>query len=1024
MNQWTKEQEEAITKTGSNIIVSAGAGSGKTAVLTERTIRKLLNGGNINRLLILTFTNAAAGEMKDRIRSAIKAAGLKEQLDYIDSAYITTFDSFALSVVKKYHLLLNLSSNISIMDSSIFTVKTDEIINNIFEEMYGDEDFDKLINDFSTKTDDNIKEIIKKLSLKLDLITDKKEYLNTYIENHFSDEFINIQIKKYIDNVVNLKNSINNYYQKLSSMVDNKYLTSYNIEPLINSNTYDEIKNNINVIGSPRKNKNCEDDFKVYKDYINNIVEKLKELTRFDDTNEMKETLLYTKPYVSAIIKIINKFDEKFLEYKKIKNIYTFTDIAIMAIKVIKENPSVRDELRNSFDEIMVDEYQDTSDIQEEFINLISNNNVYMVGDIKQSIYRFRNANPYIFRDKYDLYSKDSGGIKIDLLKNFRSRKEVLDNINLIFNLIMDNKIGDAEYKESHQMNFGNTNYEKDCKLPYDANMEILNYDKSELGDFSNDEIEIFTVAYDIKEKINNKYLVVDKKTKKLRPCQYSDFAIIMDRGSSFDLYKKIFEYVGIPIIQIQNEKITLSDDIIVLRNLINLIVKINLNEIDDNFKYLYTSVSRSFLFKTSDQDIFDALKFNKFYETELYIKCKNIDIKEISNLDLINKIINDFNYYEKLITTNNIKESIIRLDYLRDLSINLSTIGYTPVEFAEYLNDITNKGSIEYSLNGDSSNSVKILNIHKSKGLEYSICYFTGLYKQANEDDKKAKFTVDSNYNIITPYFDNGIKQTILKELLLDTELRESISEKIRLFYVALTRVKEKIIIICPLNLENESFDHLVPDDIRLGYNKISKMLESISKVLKPYIKNIDFNKVILTHDYEKIKNYNYKKYIKRVDNKIIQMVNDIKYEKVNELKYSKSVNNLITQEEYKNMKEGTHLHYIFETEDFKNTTDLYVLKFLKHIDQDYINCFKEYEFIYECEGEIKKGIIDLMLEYETHIDIIDYKTKNIDDESYINQLNGYKKYIESISNKSVNIYLYSILDDVLKDLNILTLK
>ena len=152
--------------------------------------------------------------------------------------------------------------------------------------------------------------------------------------------------------------------------------------------------------------------------------------------------------------------------------------------------------------------------------------------------------------------------------------------------------------------------------------------------------------------------------------------------------------------------------------------------------------------------------------------------------------------------------------------------------------------------------------------------------------------------------------------------------------------------------------------------------------------------------------------------------MVNDIKYEKVNELKYSKSVNNLITQEEYKNMKEGTHLHYIFETEDFKNTTDLYVLKFLKHIDQDYINCFKEYEFIYECEGEIKKGIIDLMLEYETHIDIIDYKTKNIDDESYINQLNGYKKYIESISNKSVNIYLYSILDDVLKDLNILTLK
>ena len=163
MSKWTQEQEQAITQTGTNIIVSAGAGSGKTAVLTERTIRKLLNGGNINRLLILTFTNAAAGEMKDRIRKAIKGAGLKEQLNYIDSAYITTFDSFALSLVKKYHTLLGLSPNISIMDNSIEVLKTNEIIDNIFENMYGDENFEKLINDFCIKSDDNIKEIVKEI---------------------------------------------------------------------------------------------------------------------------------------------------------------------------------------------------------------------------------------------------------------------------------------------------------------------------------------------------------------------------------------------------------------------------------------------------------------------------------------------------------------------------------------------------------------------------------------------------------------------------------------------------------------------------------------------------------------------------------------------------------------------------------------------------------------------------------------------------------------------------------------------
>ena len=134
MSRWTDDQEKAITKSGTNIIVSAGAGSGKTAVLTERTIRKLLNGGNINRLLILTFTNAAAAEMKERIRKAIKKANLKDQLDYIDSAYITTFDSFALSVVKKYHTLLGLSPNISIMDSSIEILKTNEIIDKILGE--------------------------------------------------------------------------------------------------------------------------------------------------------------------------------------------------------------------------------------------------------------------------------------------------------------------------------------------------------------------------------------------------------------------------------------------------------------------------------------------------------------------------------------------------------------------------------------------------------------------------------------------------------------------------------------------------------------------------------------------------------------------------------------------------------------------------------------------------------------------------------------------------------------------------
>lgn len=1015
---FTKDQEEAIKKVGSNIIVSAGAGSGKTAVLTERTIRKLKNGTNVNRLLILTFTNAAAGEMKERIRKAIKKVGLKEQLGLIDSAYITTFDSFALSIVKKYHTYLSLSPNISIMDSSIEELKSKEILDYIFEKSYGDKNFNKLIYDFCIKKDDNIKKIVKEISDKLSLLQNKKEYLKNYSNSHYNDEYINNKVNEYINLIIETKKSINIYYNELLSRVDSKFIETYNIEPLLESNTYDEIKQNLEKIGSPRKNKNCDDDFKIYKDSITKILKDLKNLTRFKNIDDIKESLMKTKPYIDAISKIILEYDEIFSKYKSSNNIYTFQDIALMAIKIIKENSEIKEELKSSFDEIMVDEYQDTSDIQEEFINLISNNNVYMVGDIKQSIYRFRHANPYIFQNKYEKYSKNDGGIKIDLLKNFRSRPEVLNNINLIFNPIMDEKIGDAEYKKSHQMNFGNESYITTCKTNQNNDMEILTYNKTEITDYTTDEIEAFTTAYDIKKKIESKYLIVDKDEKILRECKYSDFAIIMDRGTSFNLYKKIFEYVGVPIEQIQNEKLTIGEDIIVIKNLINLIVKVNLNEIDDDFKYLYTSISRSFIFKTNDEEIFDIIKSNNFYNTEVYQKCKKINIFEISNLDLINKIIDEFNIYEKIITTNNIKDTMIRLDYLKDLSMNLSNIALTPIEFAKYLNDMIEYGKIEYSLNAGSSNTVKILNIHKSKGLEYSICYFTGLSKKANDEDKKVKFTVDQNYNIITPYVDDGIKQTIYKDLLLKEEERQNISEKIRLFYVALTRSREKIIIICPLDKTKDGYNTLVPDSVRLNYNKIIDMLESIIPVIKPYIKDIDFNDVKLTRDFESIKSVNYKDKIKKVDVKIKHIENNIKYENLNQSKFSKHTNKLITKDEYENMKKGIKLHYMFEVEDFKNTNNPYILKFLSKIDKNYIKCYKEYEFIYYDDNAIKHGFIDLMLEYNDHIDIIDYKMKNINDENYIKQLNGYKTYIEKISKKHVNTYLYSIIEEKLEKL------
>ena len=191
--KWTEEQAQAINQEGSNIIVSAGAGSGKTAVLSERVLRKVKEGVDIRNILMLTFTNEAAGEMKERIRKKIIKADLKEQIEYIDAAYITTFDAYALSIVKKYHYLLNISKNISIIDSSIIDLEKERILENIFLDLYEKKDvnFLKLIGDFTTRDDKSIKDAILNINKSLDLKYDKHDFLNNYIDNFYNDENIN-----------------------------------------------------------------------------------------------------------------------------------------------------------------------------------------------------------------------------------------------------------------------------------------------------------------------------------------------------------------------------------------------------------------------------------------------------------------------------------------------------------------------------------------------------------------------------------------------------------------------------------------------------------------------------------------------------------------------------------------------------------------------------------------------------------------------------------------------------------------
>ena len=1030
MPRWTEEQQLAIDKENTNIIVSAGAGSGKTAVLTARVIRKLKSGVGINHLLILTFTKKAAKEMKERIRKAIIAdESIIKELDYLDSSYITTFDSFALSIVKKYSYLLNVRKDVKIADSSIIYFQKKAILDEIFENLYEekDEQFLKLISDFTIKDDRDIKKYIFDISNKLDLKYNKEEYLDGYIESYYKENNFENLYKEYLEILKEKIKEINDKLEELSHHADTDFFLKYNdaFIPLLGSETYDEIKRN-GVISFThlRLPSNSSDEAKSLKEEVKSCLDNLVKIMPWSSYDELKESFFSTKEYIYPIVKIIKMLDSKINEFKHQKDIYDFTDISKMAIRVLKENDDVKEELKYFFKEIMIDEYQDTSDLQEEFVKMIDNDDVYMVGDIKQSIYRFRNANPYLFKYKYDTYAQNNGGFKIDLTKNFRSRLEVIDNVNLIFSAIMNDSLGGADYKVSHKMIFGNTTYIEEGLTTQNNNLEIYNYEYDKTSPYSKEEIEIFCIAKDIKEKIESKYQIFDKDKKILRDITYNDFAILLDKSKSFDLYKKVFEYLGVPLTIYTSLNITKEIEISLIKNILKLIISASEKKYDTEFKYAFTSIARSYLFEYTDEEIFNYVRYSNYSESSIMKIVDEIkdDITSLSLGEVMSLIISKFSLYTKGIKSGNIENKISSIDSILSIAIDLGSVGYGIYEFYDYLENLTEEEyKLEVKKQDYISDSVKIMTIHASKGLEFSICYFASLHSKFNIQDLNDKFSYSEKYGIITPYYNEGIGKTFIKMLYKENYINEEISEKIRLFYVALTRAKEKMIMVTSLDNPKENIQI---KDAR----SFLDMLLSIKDSLIAYCKEVDIKSLNLTKNYNLIKEYNYKDAIEKTTDKIyVESLNFKEKEKTSK-QISKETKTLLSKEDKEKMEFGTKMHEVFEYLDFKNPniqslpiSDYFkakIEKFLSLINtKDIINVYKEYEFSYEKDDNYFHGIIDLILEYEDKIKIIDYKLKNIDDENYDKQIKTYKEYLSTKTNKKIETYLFSILKEKLEE-------
>jgi ATP-dependent helicase/nuclease subunit A len=1077
---WTKEQLQAINCQIGNTIVSAGAGSGKTAVLTERIFKHLCNGIDIDHLLVVTFTKAAADSMKEKTREKImnNAGGLleedrrKKQLNKIDGSYIMTFDAYALSLVKKYHYQLNVSKNINIIDDNVMKLKQEEILEEIINQKYSSKkaDFLGTIDDLCVKNDAAFKEAIISINNKMDLIIDRKSFIDNYFGHFFSSEFIKEQFIEYRSATLEILKNISIWLQALENIIygyQSKFIVEEipRLHRLVSCETVEELKKEISnfELGAMRISDIDEDTKQrasSFKKKISDAIKEIKEIFTLTE-KEAEQQVQSTKKYVKVILEIISQLNEKVSNFKKEKDLYTYSDIARMSIQLVKENENIRTEIRDFYKEILVDEYQDNSDLQEEFIGLISKDNVFVVGDIKQSIYGFRNANPLNFKNKYEMFKNGNSGRIIDLNKNFRSREEVLKTVNHIFSHLMDQYIGQVNYDSTQKLDFGMEKYRSHCPDEKYYQTEIISYKlkeekevKDSKGkvefkkydvypfadkDYLKEEVEAMIIAEDIKNKVKSGYQVFDDG--KLRNVNYGDFCIMTQTKKHFDLFNEILSSKEIPVKVEREVQISDTDIIKVIKRIFMLIDNIaGKNDIEVK-KHCYASIERSFLIQNNDEAIYKTIHQNKIEEADSYLKCLKISqgIKEKTILEVFNEIIRQFDFYEKIHLIGEVEMNVAIIEYVGSLAVQLGQIGYSYSDFAIHLERILSDENkkMEFKLNQFEKNAVRIMSIHNSKGLEFKICYYPLLFGRFNNADIKGDYLFSKERGIILPckiykgrqYY--GLGETILKKLFRQDKNREMISERIRLFYVALTRAREKIIMVCPLDGDGaQLYNDVVENDTRLKYNSFLSMLNSISYLLKEYVKEIN-----LREDIQLNKNYLNRKVdvfkeLEKADT-LIKVIDskEIVPKLLEKERYSKEIS-IISQKEKDVMEYGTRLHYIMEVIDFNNPDysiagDEFKAEVKNFIESDLMKdidsarVIREFEFIYQQDNLQKHGFIDLLLEYENRIVIIDYKLKNIADENYDLQLLGYKKYIESVSEKKVECYLYSLRNSTYRQVN-----
>lgn len=937
--KWTDEQLLAIETRGKNLLVAAAAGSGKTAVLVERIIKIITDDNNpvdIDKLLVVTFTNAAASEMRERIGDAISkkleempdSKMLQRQLALLNKSNITTIHSFCLDIIKNNFHLIDLDPGFRIGDETECTLIKQDVLIELFEDKYDkeDEDFLNLIEAYCTNRDD---ERLKEIVLKLYNFSMSGPWPSVWLREKAQEFNINsldelekaswykvLKESLYLD----LNNAKNGLDEAIKICEEDSDLAPYllTLKPELNGieNAINSLNLNLEQIYKAIKDIEFAYRIKTVKKGIGDELDKKKVKSLRDDVkkkiNQIKggvfsvsldETLNGIKnmyPIIKSLTELVIEFSDRYVKKKMERVILDFNDLEHLCLKILTCNDengevyasSVAQKFREKFEEVLVDEYQDSNNVQETIISMVSrkdldNPNVFMVGDVKQSIYRFRQAKPELFLEKYNSYSEEDNkkNRKIMLYKNFRSREEVIKGVNFIFKSLMSKTVGELDYTDKEALNLGASYDEINKDNVYFQDNEFIDLDKIEVSgalelhildkssDFEdgkneiNDEddkendneedlsavaIEARIIAKRIKELINPSdgkcFMVFDKNLNRYRKITYKDIVILLRSTKNWaDTIVEELSFGGIPVYADINTGYFQTIEIRTIMSLLHII--------DNPMQDIYTIASmRSPIFAFTSEELADIRILNR--DNYFYLNVK--DIAEDVYDERINKSLKDkCVYFIEKIGSWREKSLYMPIDeFLWYLYSDTSYYGYVGAmvngiqrqanlrilfqrakqyeqtsfkglfNFINFINKLRkSSGDLGTAkILGENEDVVRIMSIHKSKGLEFPVVFLSGCGKQFNLRDINDSLLFHEELGIGADCIDikKRIRYTTLQKYAIKKKFElETLSEEMRILYVALTRAKEKLIITgSSYNLQKD-IDACYKAGVK-GFNKV----------------------------------------------------------------------------------------------------------------------------------------------------------------------------------------------------------